>query len=108
MSRGLGTRLAGAALANALASCSDGTGPELPVATTVVTSADSVAFAALGQVAVVSATVLDQNGQPMPAETVAWTSSDGSVATVSGDGVVTAVANGETTLTATSGAVTRA
>lgn len=55
-----------------------------------------------------AATVLDQNGQPMPAETVAWTSSDGSVATVSGDGVVTAVANGETTLTATSGAVTRA
>ena len=104
MSRRLATGLAAATLAVALASCSDTTAPDPTVATTVVPSADSVAFAALGQVAVVSAMVLDQYGAPMPAEDVGWTSSADAVATVTDDGIVTAVANGEATLAATSGA----
>src|SRR5438045_2280611 len=47
----------------------------------------------------------DADGQAVSAGTVTWTSADTSVATVSGTGLVTAVANGKAHITATSGAV---
>ena len=47
-----------------------------------------------------TASVLDQGGQPMAGTTVVWASSDGSVATVDAGGAVTAVWNGSTTITA--------
>ncbi|MXX57127.1 MAG: hypothetical protein F4Z44_15330, partial [Gemmatimonadetes bacterium] len=47
----------------------------------------------------------DQNGQVMAGASVAWASSDASVATVDAAGVATATANGSATITATSGSV---
>lgn len=85
----------------ALASCSDATEPS--VATTVVTTVDVLTFSALGQIAVVSATVRDQNGAPMPGAALTWSTSDVDVASITAQGIVTAVGNGSTTLTASSG-----
>lgn len=51
------------------------------------------------------ATVLDQFGAPMPGESVTWTSADPSIATVDTNGLVTGVADGSTTITATDGAI---
>lgn len=90
-------------LATAIASCSDATAPEPPVATTVVPTADSVAFTALGEVAVLSATVLDQHGAPMGGASITWSSSAGDVATVTNAGLVTATGNGGATVTAAAG-----
>ena len=50
-----------------------------------------------------SATVYDENNDVIEDATVAWESDDTSVATVSTSGLVTAVARGTTTITATSG-----
>lgn len=86
----------------AVASCSDTTAPEPSVATTIEPSVDTVTFTALGQVAVLSATVRDQYGRVMPAAATTWASSADSVATVTDDGVVTAAGNGETALTVSS------
>ena len=58
---------------------------------------------ALGETVQLSTTVLDLNGQPVSGATVEWSSSDASVATVSAQGLVTAVANGSTQITAHSG-----
>ena len=45
----------------------------------------------------------DQNGKVMAVAGTAWSSSDASVATVDGAGLVTAAGNGTTTITATVG-----
>ena len=91
-------------------SCGDGTveptpPPTAPVATTVTVDPGSASFAALGETARFTAEVRDQNGQVMAGTTVAWASSDASVATVDASGVATAAANGSATITATAGAV---
>ena len=57
----------------------------------------------IGQTIQLTARVLDQNNNPMVAATVTWTSSDVGVATVSAEGLVTAVANGAAVITARSG-----
>lgn len=59
----------------------------------------------LGQTVQLTAMVRDQNGQGMTGVTVAWASSNASVATVTGDGLVTAAANGTATVTATVGGI---
>ena len=69
-----------------------------PRATTISVSPESVTLTYLGETATVTANVLDQNGRPFSG-TVAWSSSDEAVFTVSA-GEVTAVANGSGTLTA--------
>ena len=56
----------------------------------------------LGNTAQLSAIVRDVNGNVVTDRTVTWTSSNPSVATVSSSGVVTSVALGSTTITATS------
>ena len=90
-------------------SCGDGavapTPPPAPVATTVTVNPGSVALSALGETARLTAEVRDQNGQVMAGATVAWTSSDASVAAVDASGLVTAAANGSATITATAGSV---
>ena len=57
---------------------------------------------ALGETVQLAATVLDQNSQPVADAVVAWTSSDEAIATVSADGLITAVMNGTATITARS------
>ena len=57
----------------------------------------------LGETVQLTTTVLDQNRQPVADAVVSWTSSDEAVATVSGQGLVTAVSNGSVTITARSG-----
>lgn len=84
-----------------------GTSSAVFTSVSVVPGAPSVAVRGTAQLL---ATPLDQNGRPMtglPAAT--WTTSDAALATVSGTGVVTGVAAGSATITAsiTSGGVTR-
>ena len=74
-----------------------------PVATTVNVTPSTSQLASLGATVQLTATVLDQRGQPVGNATVTWASGDGSVATVDGNGNVTAAANGAATITATSG-----
>jgi len=74
-----------------------------PVATSITLSPTSVSLASLGATFPLSATVTDQNGATMASAWVTWATSDASVATVSSTGLVTAVANGTETITATSG-----
>ncbi|MBR3091878.1 MAG: Ig-like domain-containing protein [Bacteroidaceae bacterium] len=74
------------------------TGPTVVLATGVTLDQTSITLITAGQTATLTATV-------EPADvtdgSVSWTSSDISVATVSSEGVVTAVANGTATITAT-------
>jgi len=64
-----------------------------------------LSFASLGDTASLAATVKDAAGVVMVGATVAWASSDTTVATVSSSDLVTALANGTTTITASSGSV---
>ena len=91
-------------------SCGDGAvepapPPPAPVATTVTVSPASATLTALEETARLTAEVRDQNGQVMAGATVAWSSSDASVAAVDASGQVTASANGAATITATAGSV---
>lgn len=74
-----------------------------PVATTVNVSPPNAQLASIGATVQLTATVLDQRGQPMAGVSVTWGSSNASVASVGANGTVTAVANGNTSITATSG-----
>ena len=60
---------------------------------------------AVGQTVQLTARVYDQHNAPMNNATVAWSSNNPSVATVSAQGLVTAVKNGVARITATSGGV---
>ncbi len=77
--------------------------PPAPVPTTITISPASATLQSLGETVRLAATVQDQNGQTMSGATVAWASSDPSVATVDASGLVTAVANGNAMVTATAG-----
>ena len=69
----------------------------------VVIEPTSATLMSLGETVQLTATVLDQNGQLVADAAVSWSSSDEAVATVSGQGLVTAVSNGNVTITARSG-----
>jgi hypothetical protein len=93
--------LAAASLA-ALAACGgDSTGPR--IATVSVTAPSTQVQA--GQTLQLTATVRDQNGAVMSGQAVTWSSSEQAVATVSGTGLVAAVAAGSARVTAASGGV---
>ncbi|MCY3555674.1 MAG: Ig-like domain-containing protein [Gemmatimonadetes bacterium] len=77
--------------------------PPTPVATSLTVTPSSHTLATIGATVQLSATVRDQNNNPMSGQTVTWTSSNTGVATVSGNGLVTAVSNGTTQITARSG-----
>ena len=77
--------------------------PDPPVPTTVTIAPESAILRLPGETVQLIVTVQDQYGQAMSGVTVAWTSSDVSVATVSASGVVTATAVGTVTVTATAG-----
>jgi uncharacterized protein YjdB len=71
----------------------------VPVASVEVTPPS--ATATIGQTQQLTAIPRDAAGNDLTGRTVVWESSDGSVATVDSDGLVTALAVGSTTITAT-------
>jgi uncharacterized protein YjdB len=73
-----------------------------PVPVASVTVTPPAASAAVGQTISLTATLRDANGNFLSGRVVGWTSSDNAIATVSGTGVVTGVAVGSVTITATS------
>src|SRR6266516_3169254 len=72
----------------------------VPVASVAVTPAAT--SLPTGGTVQLTAIPKDANGNPLTGRSVAWTSSNGAVATVSSSGLVTAVATGSATITATS------
>jgi len=80
-----------------------GSDADTPRATSVTVSPTNATLGAVGTTVQLSAVVLDQNGQVMSGASVSWSSSASSVASVNSSGLVTAVGNGTTTITARSG-----
>ena len=68
-------------------------------------SLSSISLNSVGQTTQLTAVVLDQNKQSVSGAVVTWSSSKEDVATVGGQGLVTAVGNGSASITATSGSV---
>ena len=88
----------------AIPGCGDApTDPLPPMATTIAVSPSSAVLFAFGDTSRFTATVRDQYGQVMEGAAVTYASSDEAVATVDSSGLVTAVGNGNATMTATSG-----
>ena len=79
--------------------------PPDPVVQSVEVTPDEVTFASLGDTATLTARVLDTRGNEMSGETVSWSSNFPDVATVDAQGVVTTVANGRATMTASASGV---
>jgi uncharacterized protein YjdB len=75
-----------------------------PIVTTVTVSPASASIA-VGGTSALQATVKDQNGNAMTGQTVTWSTSNAAAAAVSSTGIVTGVAAGSTTITATSSGV---
>ena len=99
-------RLTALLAATFFVACGDGATappPDALRATTITVNPATADLAALGATVQLSAQVRDQNGQAMTGATVTWASSATAVAAVSASGLVTAVANGSATITATSG-----
>lgn len=72
----------------------------VPVASVSVTPA-TVTLATLGATQQLTATPKDASGSALSGRTVTWTTSSAAIATVSTTGLVTAIANGVATITAT-------
>jgi hypothetical protein len=100
-----------AVAALAIAACK-GTEPFVPQATTVLLSSTSLSFSSIGATHLLAATVLDQHGDTIPAEAIAWSSGNTAVATVNPSpprsAVVAAAGNGSTQIVATAGTTVRA
>ena len=77
--------------------------PDPPRPTTLTVSPATAELTALGQTTQLAAEVRDQNARIMAGATVTWTSSANSVATVDASGLVTGVALGVATITASAG-----
>jgi hypothetical protein len=74
-----------------------------PVAAASVSISPATATVNIGQTQQLTATVRDASGNVLAGRTVAWSSGNTAAATVSGSGLVTAVAAGSATITASSG-----
>jgi uncharacterized protein YjdB len=74
----------------------------VPPVVTTVTVAPTSASVVAGATTTLQATVKDQNGNLMTGQTVTWSTSNAAAATVNSSGVVTGVAAGSATITATS------
>ncbi len=83
------------------AACGDGS-VEPPVPATLNVYPASATLVALGDTVRYSASLLDAAGQVIPNAAVQWTTADPAVAVVDAGGLVTAVANGTTAVSATS------
>ena len=92
------------ALVIGLTNCgSDGTGPDTG-GNSVSISRTSVTLNFLGETTQLTATVRNSKNVPVSGQ-VTWSSDAPTVATVSSNGLVTAISNGQATLTATSGSL---
>jgi hypothetical protein len=89
-----------AALPLVLAACK-GTEAFVATPTSISLSPTAVSFGAIASSHQVTATVLDQRGDPIPGAAVVWSSDNSVVATVSTSGLVTATAVGSTKVRAT-------
>jgi PGF-pre-PGF domain-containing protein len=76
-----------------------------PVATTITVEPETTTLA-IDDMQQFTATVLDQNDEPMTGIEVTWTSSDEAVGTIDETGIFTAVAEGTATVTATAEDIT--
>ena len=74
-----------------------------PQPRTITILPSAVAFDAVGDREVLVAEVRDQNSQVLVDAVVSWSSSNSSVASVTGSGQITALGNGVATITATAG-----
>ena len=74
-------------------------------AASVTLAPTSLSFTSFGDTTTLVPTVKDAVGNTMSGATVTWTTSNSSIATVSSAGLVTSVADGNATITATSGSV---
>ena len=82
--------------------------PDPPVATRLEVRPSALTLSSLGDEALLTARILDQYGDVLAGQPVAWSTDDPSVAAVNGtevegSGLVTAVDNGSATVTAASG-----
>ena len=101
--------LATALLVVAVACSNESTSPvEVPTPTSVVVSPSALTFSSLGETAQLTATVHDQNGQAVASATVAWVSANTAVATVDGNGLVSAAGQGATNIVVTAGSTASA
>lgn len=89
---------------SAVGGCGDGgegkPDPEPPRADSIALSPDSLSFNAIGETTLISASVFDQYGDPMPAVPVVWASDDSNVASVDQTGLVTSEGDGITQIRA--------
>ncbi len=76
-----------------------------PAPATVLMEPDTVRFSALADAVRLAVEVRDQIGRPLTVVAVSWASADTTVASVDSTGLVVAVANGATTVSATAGQV---
>ena len=79
--------------------------PPPPVTARIEISPPSATMTEMGETLQLAATVYDTHDEIIAGAMVTWSSSDPSVATVDADGLVAAVSNGSTQITATSGGV---
>ena len=97
------TPLAGALVAATLLACGDSATPpeppDPPVPASISVSPSSATFTYLGETAAFTAAILDQYGAAY-AGTVSWSGSDPNVFSIDAAGGVTAVGNGQATVTA--------
>lgn len=84
--------------------CGDGS-VEPPIPATLRVYPASAALVALGDTVRYSASLFDAAGQPIPDAAVRWTTADPTVAVVNASGLVTAVANGTTAVSAASAGI---
>jgi hypothetical protein len=86
----------------AVAACSGG-GSDPDVPTEITLNSTDVTLTAQGQNLQLTASVLNQNGDPIPGAPVTWESADPAIVSVSGTGLLIAQAPGTTEVTATAG-----
>ena len=86
------------------AACGGSSEPAVPAEITL--SSTDVTMDAVGQNVQLTATVLDENGDPIPKAPVAWASDDADIVTVSGTGLLLAQGPGTAEVTATAGDLT--
>ena len=76
------------------------------IVTGIQWSPTTVSLVGAGSTQTVTATAVDPNGYPVVGAPITWGTNDASVATVDAGGTITAVGNGSTGITITSGGTT--